>query len=90
MNEYVVHCQGLEQYGQEQDWYKFKYGTSYLVEADSSNNAMAYVVLHLSKTNNDWWMEYPTSITGMQDWNDYLLTLDDDYAAHERSSLVKL
>ena len=92
MNEYVVHCQALEQYGNkdEQDWYKLKYGASYLVEAHSSNNAIAYVLLHLSKINNDWWMEYPTSVTDIQDWNDYLLTLDNDYAEFQRNSLVKL
>lgn len=90
MKQFVVHCQGLEQYGTEQDWYKYKYGNSYLVEAETANNAMAYVVLSLSKTNNDWWMEYPTSVNSMQDWNDYLLTLEDDHAEYERNSLVTL
>jgi len=90
MENYIVHCQGLEQYGDEQDWYKFKFGTSYQVTAASANNAIAYVLLKLGEINNDWWMEYPTTVSTWQNWNDYLLTLDDDLAQSKRNNVVKL
>ena len=90
MQDYIVHSQGLEQYGSQTDWYKFKLGNSYRVSARNASNAMAYVVEYLGKINNSEWMEYPTGVESREDWETYVSDLDPKHADFERKSLIKL
>lgn len=90
LQDYIVHTQGLEQYGSQTDWYKFKFGTSYRVSARNEGNAMAYVVAYLGEANNSEWMEYPTNLETKQEWESYLDDLTPEHAEFERKQLIKL
>lgn len=90
MQDYIVHSQGLEQYGSQTDYYKFKLGNSYRVSARTAGNAMAYVVAYLGEINSSEWMEYPTGVESRQDWESYLDELTPEHADLELNSLIKL
>lgn len=95
---YVVHTQGLENYNLEastraENYWKYKFGGSYVVNTDREPNAIATVLLHLSKKgtqhSREYWIEYPSKVETYQEWfnQDFV---DEEHREFELSRAVLL
>ena len=81
---FIVTTQTLENYGAHaesgkfadgQNYWKFKFGDTYLVEdLDSPSDAMAFVAA-LAMENGIGWKEFPIEVQTVQEWAE---TLPDD------------
>tara|TARA_B100000902_G_scaffold208089_1_gene198085 strand:- start:2059 stop:2433 length:375 start_codon:yes stop_codon:yes gene_type:complete len=81
---FIVHTQTLENYGAHaesgkfadgQNYWKFKFGDTYLVEdLDRASDAMAFVAA-LAMENSVGWKEFPIEVQTVQEWAE---TLPDD------------
>lgn len=84
LETYAVHTQILENYNYSSDnpaegrW-KFKGGTTYIVESDNIRNAVALVCRFVCDPESGYWLEFPKTWETYEDWATHLNSLDDEY-----------
>ena len=90
MSTFVVHCQALEDYGHTQEWFKFKSGSTVVVEnCDKLENAIAFVAKHhCNMDSGSPWLSFPCSWSTEAEWMASLPD-DEDYRNHLLSSAHK-
>jgi len=85
---FIVSTQVLENYGAHsesgkfadgQNYWKFKFGDTYLVEdLDREQDAMAFVAARFIE-NSIGWKEFPIEVITHEQWQEDLAALDEDY-----------
>jgi len=88
--KYVVRTQCLENYGSEEDFFKYKFGSEYLVEANRDATALAKVALETAKTNSQYMVEYPLMVFTYEEWLMELNEYDEEYRTFKVEQLMDL
>lgn len=88
MTKFVVHTQGLENYGAHCEdgqfssgnaYWKFKGGSTYIVsDVDREQDAIAFVMAAFSE-NGIGWKEYPSASQTVAEWLEGMSSDDEDY-----------
>ena len=88
MTKFVVHTQGLENYGAHCEdgqfssgnaYWKFKGGSTYIVsDVDREQDAIAFVMAAFSE-NGIGWKEYPSASQTVAEWLKGMSSDDEDY-----------
>mgnify|MGYP001411315428 FL=1 len=94
-NKFVVHTQTLENYGAHSEsgrfadnmaYWKFKFGSTYVVEGlDRIQDAVAFVAA-ISTENNISFKEFPCHYTTYDEWMAELADDSEDYREYQMES----
>ena len=99
MTKFVVHTQGLENYGAHCEdgqfssgnaYWKFKGGSTYIVsDVDREQDAIAFVMAAFSE-NSIGWKEYPSASQTVAEWLEGMSSDAEDYQDFQKEIVLNV